>query len=436
MGKNFFSLRAVHPVVYKGTLIGYLELGQEIDHIFKDLSAITGDDVSVFLTDEFLKSKSAELKAERVGDFILLDSTHRETGLRLAEKVMLDKGLKEMAVFDVELRGARYAVGLGPLKDASGATAGVLLFEHEVDALYASIRKNILIVVVLFGLLLGAAIVVFYFSIRTSLALFKHVSASAQKIADGDLDVDLATDRTDEIGQLALAFKRMIDYLKGMAKVAGAIAEGDLRETVKPKSEKDVLGNAIQNMNLYLKNMADVAGSIAEGDLASEVKPKSGKDMLGNSFHTMILYVKEMALAASNIAEGDLRADVKPKSGKDILGNSFQSMLAGLRGIIADVRNGAEEIASTSSQVALTSQQAAKNNETAATGVEETTSTMHEMSANIQNVAKNSQSQASSVDRDVGFGRADGNVDSADRKHREAVRGTVRENKEGCGHGS
>ena len=192
------------------------------------MSEITGDDVSVFLTDEFLRSKSAELNNERIGRFTLLDSTHKEAGLRLAEKVDLEKGLKEMAVFDVSMKGSRYAVGLGALKDASGAMAGVFLFEKEVDELYSAIRKNILTVVVLFGVLLAGSVVVFYVSMRGSIALFNQVSASAQKIANGDLDVEVTEDRSDEIGDLARAFKRMIEYLKGMANTAEDIAMGDL----------------------------------------------------------------------------------------------------------------------------------------------------------------------------------------------------------------
>jgi methyl-accepting chemotaxis protein len=72
-------------------------------------------------------------------------------------------------------------------------------------------------------------------------------------------------------------------------------------------------------------------------------------------------------------------------------------MLDGLRGMVAEVKEGADQMAVSSQQIASTSEEAARNNETAATGVEEATSTMHEMSANVQSVAKNAQTQAASV---------------------------------------
>ena len=44
-------------------------------------------------------------------------------------------------------------------------------------------------------------------------------------------------------------------------------------------------GRRVQKMSGYLKGMAKTAEDIAEGDLRSEVTPKSGKDVLGNAFH-------------------------------------------------------------------------------------------------------------------------------------------------------
>ncbi len=48
-GKNFFSLRCVTPVLVGGKLIGYLEVAEEIDHIFVRMKQITGHDVALFL---------------------------------------------------------------------------------------------------------------------------------------------------------------------------------------------------------------------------------------------------------------------------------------------------------------------------------------------------------------------------------------------------
>jgi len=145
--------------------------------------------------------------------------------------------------------------------------------------------------------------------------------------------------------------------------------------------------------------MAAVARKLAKGELDSEIEVRS-KDEIGalaNAFREMVVYMKSMASTAAAISDGDLTREIAVKSEKDILGNAFKKMVEGLCAIVAQVRAGAEQIASASTEVGATSEQSSKNGEMAATAVEEITSTMHEMSSNIQNVAKSIQSQSAFV---------------------------------------
>ncbi|MFZ3091987.1 MAG: nitrate- and nitrite sensing domain-containing protein [Nitrospirota bacterium] len=236
-----------------------------------------------------------------------------------------------------------------------------------------------------------------YLIIRSIVKPLYKMAESSQKIATGDLNVDVEMRSKDEVGILANAFREMIVYLKNMAHAAGAIKEGDLNVEVAPKSEKDVLGNAFKDMIVYLKSMAKSAEEIAEGSLTGNVTPKSDKDVLGNAFVGMIAYLKSMAGIAEEISEGDLRRDVTPKSDKDALGNAFAKMINGLKGMVAEIRLGSDQIATATTQIAATAEQSAKNNEMAATAIEEVTTTVHELSTNIQNVAKSTQNQSSAV---------------------------------------
>jgi len=77
----------------------------------------------------------------------------------------------------------------------------------------------------------------------------KEVSSAAEKISTGDLSVNLpSSERKDEIGVLTNSFLQMIGYLREMAGVARQIAGNNLTVTIKPVSERDVLGNAFANM--------------------------------------------------------------------------------------------------------------------------------------------------------------------------------------------
>lgn len=91
----------------------------------------------------------------------------------------------------------------------------------------------------------------------------RKATLAADRIAGGDLDVSTAgTTRGDEVGMLANAFAAMAESLRGTAEVARRIADGDLTVTVRPRSDRDVLGNAFATM---VANLRQMTGQIAEG---------------------------------------------------------------------------------------------------------------------------------------------------------------------------
>jgi methyl-accepting chemotaxis protein len=91
----------------------------------------------------------------------------------------------------------------------------------------------------------------------------KDLTATAERIAGGDISVQIVADRrADEVGVLAQAFSRMSLSLRQMAETAAGIARGDLRMKVQPQSSKDMLGNAFVSM---IENLRRLTGQITEG---------------------------------------------------------------------------------------------------------------------------------------------------------------------------
>jgi methyl-accepting chemotaxis protein len=91
----------------------------------------------------------------------------------------------------------------------------------------------------------------------------QRITAMAERIAEGDLNIPASTDqRRDEVGVLAQAFTRMGHSLRDMGGTAEKIADGDLRVNVKPQSPKDMLGNAFA---LMIENLRTLMSQIAEG---------------------------------------------------------------------------------------------------------------------------------------------------------------------------
>ena len=100
---------------------------------------------------------------------------------------------------------------------------------------------------------------------------------AANRVAEGDVDVQLGAASRDEMGQLLDAMSRMIAATKEKVDAAVRIAQGDLTGTVKPQSLKDALGTALQNMIAKLSQVIGEvrSGANALGSAASQVSSTS-----------------------------------------------------------------------------------------------------------------------------------------------------------------
>ncbi len=161
------------------------------------------------------------------------------------------------------------------------------------DSLQAitSVNRDILILLplgIVFGLSFGILLS------RNITRPLRQVVEAASKIAVGDIAVEIAVTTKDEIGVLAAAFRRMVEYINNVANVAEAIADGNLQVSVTPQSDHDVLNTSLRKMVNYVQEVADVTERVAGKDLQVEILPKSGQDILNHSLRKMIKNLDRM----------------------------------------------------------------------------------------------------------------------------------------------
>ncbi|HLK06153.1 MAG TPA: methyl-accepting chemotaxis protein [Candidatus Acidoferrum sp.] len=155
-----------------------------------------------------------------------------------------------------------------------------------------------------------------------------HLITVAREIGDsGDLDQNIDIHRNDEIGALATTFNNMVAYLKEMAGVSMAVAEGDLTVEVVPRSKRDTLGNAFVRMSHGLQDLVrttrDSAGQVSAGSnqvagAADEsakvsVQASSAIEEVTSTMHEMSInvqnVVKNTQVQASSVAETSASID-------------------------------------------------------------------------------------------------------------------------------
>jgi len=125
----------------------------------------------------------------------------------------------------------------------------------------------------------------------------RRMLAAAEGIALGELDHDVDTENTDEIGDATRAFGRMIAYLKELADSVSRVAAGDLTVSVEPKSEADVLSNAVAGM------VAALRGVITEVNGAAGHLSAAAEELTATSAETSRA-VDEIARAVQGVASG------------------------------------------------------------------------------------------------------------------------------------
>jgi signal transduction histidine kinase len=217
MGRNFFSLRCVAPISHRGDTIGFLEVAEEIDHVIERMKAITGNDVSLFLTEDFLKSYRMDFHTEHIDGFAILYPSDKDVSLRLAAKFtdLMREGLEKLVVSIVDLGGEKYAVGVGPFQDASGDTAGILFSQRNVSPLYSAMWKGIMTSVTAFSGIFIVCTALLYLSLRKSVKLFGALRSHIQTVTrTWDLSRPLEIDTRDEIGQLVDDFNLMKEEIR------------------------------------------------------------------------------------------------------------------------------------------------------------------------------------------------------------------------------
>jgi two-component system, sensor histidine kinase len=174
--------------------------------------------------------------------------------------VALDVGDRNAALASYQTDGVRLAKVLDDAIDA------VILKKREVaSAIEASTVSTydatrafaigLSLAAVGLGLMIG-----FIVSHNIAIAV-RQVATAAKGLAHGNLEQTIRVRSRDEVGDMAKAFQEMIHYQQEMARVANAIAQGDLSQEMEPNGPADVLGTAFQRMG---RNLRALVGQLEE----------------------------------------------------------------------------------------------------------------------------------------------------------------------------
>lgn len=209
------------------------------------------------------------------------------------------------------------------------------LDEQVQKTTHDSVRQSLVLIALIIVIGMITAVLSAFFVLRTIIRSLDTVIATADKIAEGKLNIVIQAQGKDEIGQLMAAMQRMVDALQEKTILSEKIAKGELSTEVVLASREDGLGHALQNMVEDLRLKARHAGQIANGDLSQAVTLSSDQDVLGIALNEMTNNLNHLLSQVSEIA-GQL------KSGSARISSSSQKVSQGA----SDQASSLEEISS------------------------------------------------------------------------------------------
>jgi methyl-accepting chemotaxis protein len=142
----------------------------------------------------------------------------------------------------------------------------------------ASSSQNLMITFIIVGVLFAVIMGIFISRIISKPII--HLTDSAEKLAEGRVDVTVNAETKDEVGLLAMSFKKMIDNIKDQAIAADKLSEGDLRVSINARSDGDVLGNSLNKMIVKLREVVESVKAAAENVTTGSNELSSNSEQL------------------------------------------------------------------------------------------------------------------------------------------------------------
>ena len=139
----------------------------------------------------------------------------------------------------------------------------------------------------------------------------EKLAAFGEMLAVGDVEVEKVINekdkkmkyRKDEIGTLATAFNKLIAGTLTLSAETAAVASGDLTTEISVRSEKDVLGNALQSLVTEFNQLISSIIASAEQITAGAAQVSDGSQSLAQGATEQASSVEELSASISEVSQ-------------------------------------------------------------------------------------------------------------------------------------
>ncbi|MZP30422.1 hypothetical protein GTO91_11930 [Heliobacterium undosum] len=262
LGKTAFALRVVSPYHQQGQLIGYMELGEEIDHFLSILKEQTGYEYGMLIQKRFLDANEWEKVRKNHGlannwddqpDLVLVDKTCDAPAVFRYSGIVDELPDDGQVLEDVKQEGAVFTKAIFPIFDAGHRKVGAVVVSRDMTAAYVEMQKKMALQI---GVVLLINMAVIYILTRLIYRPIVDLAALAKELAAGNLNA-LTKDSAhshDEIGELKSAIAVNVDDMR------------NLITHIREKSSK--VEELSRHLNSAFREISDVSEEVSQSTQA------------------------------------------------------------------------------------------------------------------------------------------------------------------------
>ncbi|SEQ70270.1 methyl-accepting chemotaxis protein [Natrinema salaciae] len=200
----------------------------------------------------------------------------------------------------------------------------------------------------------------------------RRLATKAERIGGGDLEVDLETDRVDEVGALYGSFDSMRDSLRTTLSDLE-----DQRERAREAQQRTEERN--RELEAEAERYSDVMAACADGDLEQRLEPETDHEAMisiAAAFNEMIDDLEDAVAQVKTISAEVARTSTEVQTSSD------------------EIRRASQEVSTSVQEISDGSSKQAEDLSMATTEVKEMSATVEEVAAATSNIAE----QSSQVD--------------------------------------
>ncbi len=242
-----FTLRTVVPWFAEQKLIGFIELGEEVEPILQTVTELSRSQMAVLINKQLLNAEQWQEGQEMLGRQAAWDllpghviTAMTDTDLLQALPALVASDFPDgEELVEVRLQRKRYHGGFIPLTDASGQQVGAMLVLQDVDQALEN-HGVATALVTFFCIVLGSAL---FFSAFTILGRTQHaLTVTRQKLID---EIEKTHEANTQLG-LEIGEKRAAE--KALQKAHDELEQRVAERTAELGRQKKLMENLVSNI--------------------------------------------------------------------------------------------------------------------------------------------------------------------------------------------